>query len=80
MWAPGLSGRWPRANASRQFLCPESGSHRCDRPDSWGHANVTTTLTVYTHLFADDHIDAMAALDAMAAPKPNASNVIPLYG
>jgi hypothetical protein len=25
------------------------------------HAKPTTTLTVYTHLFADDHSDAMAA-------------------
>jgi integrase len=45
-----------------------------------GHAKVTTTLTVYTHLFADDHSDAMAALGAMATPKPKASNVIPLHG
>jgi hypothetical protein len=37
------------------------------------------TLTVYTHLFADDHSDARAALGAMATPKPKASNVIPLY-
>ncbi len=43
-----------------------------------GHAKVTTTLTVYTHLFADDHSDAMAALGAMAAPKPKANNVIRL--
>jgi len=28
---------------------------------------VTTTLTVQSHLFADDHADAMAALGAMAA-------------
>jgi len=44
-----------------------------------GHAKVTTTLTVYTHLFEDNHADAMAALDAMATPKPKADgNVIPL--
>jgi hypothetical protein len=35
-----------------------------------GHANVTTTLTIHTHLFDDDHADAMAALDAMATSKP----------
>ena len=45
-----------------------------------GHANVTTTLTVYTHLFADDHADAMAALGATVAPKAEADNVIPLHG
>jgi hypothetical protein len=30
-----------------------------------GHAKVTTTLTVYTHLFGDDHAETMAALEAM---------------
>jgi integrase len=46
-----------------------------------GHANVTTTLTVYTHLFADDHADAMAALGAMATPTPSyRGNVVPLHG
>ena len=33
-----------------------------------GHAKVTTTLAIYTHLFADDHADAMAALGAMSRP------------
>jgi hypothetical protein len=42
---------------------------------------LTTTLGAYTHLFnADDHADAMAALDAMAAPAVTAANVIPLHG
>jgi hypothetical protein len=45
-----------------------------------GHAKVTTTLAIYTHLFADDHSDAMVALGAMAIPKVKASNVIPLHG
>jgi integrase len=45
-----------------------------------GHARVTTTLAVYTHLFDDDHADAMAALGAMAAPKAKVSNVIQLHG
>jgi hypothetical protein len=46
-----------------------------------GHAKVTTTLTVYTHLFGDDHADAMSALGAIEAPKPKAgNNVIPLHG
>jgi hypothetical protein len=30
-----------------------------------GHAKVTTTLSVYAHLYADDHADAMAALEAV---------------
>jgi hypothetical protein len=46
-----------------------------------GHNKVTTTLGIYTHLFnTDDHADAMAALDAMAAPAVTAANVIPLHG
>jgi len=44
-----------------------------------GHAKVTTTLSVYTHLFADDHADAMAALGAMENGISK-SNVIPLRG
>ena len=43
-----------------------------------GHAKVTTTLTVYAHLFEDDHADAMDALGAM--PKQHAGNVIQLRG
>jgi hypothetical protein len=44
-----------------------------------GHAKVITTLSVYAHLFnTDDHAEAMAALGALAIPKPKASNVIPL--
>jgi hypothetical protein len=46
-----------------------------------GHAKVTTTLGVYAHLFnTDDHADALAALDALAMPKPSAANVIRLRG
>jgi integrase len=46
-----------------------------------GHAKVTTTLGIYTHLFnTDDHADAMAALDALAGPKANDANVIRLRG
>jgi integrase len=45
-----------------------------------GHAKVTTTLAIYTHLFDDDHAETMAALEAMGQPKPNASNVIALRG
>jgi hypothetical protein len=45
-----------------------------------GHAKVTTTLSIYAHLFEDDHADAMAALDAMTSPTPNANNVVRLQG
>lgn len=46
-----------------------------------GHATPRTTETVYAHLLnTDDHADAMAALDTMAAPKRSAANVIPLRG
>ena len=39
-----------------------------------GHAKVTTTLGVYTHLFDDDQAETMAALEAMS--RPAAPNVI----
>jgi hypothetical protein len=45
-----------------------------------GPAKVTTTLAIYTHLFNDDLADSMAALDAMAAPKAAAENVVRLHG
>jgi integrase len=47
-----------------------------------GHANVRTTLDVYVHLFLDDDASQdMAALGALAAPKPSyAGNVVPLHG
>lgn len=41
-----------------------------------GHARVTTTLAVYTHLFDDDHAETMAALEAMS--RPAAPNVVPI--
>lgn len=44
-----------------------------------GHAKVTTMLSVYAHLFADDHTDAMSALAAMSAPI-GSENVVRLRG
>jgi len=41
-----------------------------------GHAKVTTTLGIYTHLFDDDHAETMAALEAMSLPV--APNVVPI--
>lgn len=43
-----------------------------------GHSKVTTTMTVYAHLFEDDHSDAMAALGAMGTPRQAAGNVVPI--
>ena len=43
-----------------------------------GHSKVTTTMTVYAHLFEDDHSDAMAALGAMGTPRQTAENVVPI--
>jgi integrase len=59
-------------------LCVAAGIPPLEISRFMGHANVTTTLTVYTHLFADDHSDAMAALGAIAVPKRRAGNVIRL--
>ncbi len=44
-----------------------------------GHSKVTTTLTIYAHLFEDDHSDAMAALSAMGTPRhTDSDNVVPI--
>ncbi len=43
-----------------------------------GHAKVTTTLAIYTHLFDDGHADSMAALGAMGNLAPSAKNVVRL--
>lgn len=45
-----------------------------------GHSKVTTTLTIYAHLFEDDHSAAMNALGALAALRPAAANVVPIRG
>jgi integrase len=46
-----------------------------------GHAKVTTTLAIYTHLFDDDHAETTAALEAMSRPAvARQGNVIPLRG
>jgi integrase len=42
-----------------------------------GHAKVTTTLAIHTHLFDDDHAETMAALEAMSRPAPP-PNVVPI--
>lgn len=41
-----------------------------------GHSKVTTTLSVYAHLFENDHSDAMAALGAMGTTPERGDNVV----
>jgi hypothetical protein len=45
-----------------------------------GHAKPSTTETVYAHLLADDHSDAMAALAALEAAPKYGPNVVSLWG
>ena len=63
-------------------LCVAAGIRPIDIADLMGHRDVKTTLTVYAHLInTDDHAGNMAALGALAAPKPTyAGNVVPLHG
>jgi integrase len=57
-------------------LCVAAGIPPLEISRFMGHAKVTTTLTIYSHLFPSDHADAMTALAAMAAPV--APNVVPM--
>lgn len=59
-------------------LCVAAGIPPLEIARFMGHAKVTTTLSVYAHLFADDHSDAMAALGAMGEPVADTGNVVPL--
>jgi integrase len=43
-----------------------------------GHAKVITTLSIHTHLFDDDHVEPMAALEAMSRPV-DAPHVVPIW-
>lgn len=63
-------------------LCVAAGIKPDKLSGRMGHANVRTTLDVYVHLFPDDDAtDDMAALGALAAPKPSyGDNVVPLHG
>lgn len=75
-----LVGADGRVRTHIASLCAAAGIPSLQLSRFMGHAKVTTTLAVYTHLFADDHADAMAALDAMTGPTPNANNVVRLPG
>jgi integrase len=61
-------------------MCVAAGIPPLQLSRFMGHAKVTTTLGVYTHLFPDDDAtDDMAALGALAAPKPSyGGNVVAL--
>lgn len=61
-------------------LCVAAGIPPLELALFLGHAKVTTTLSVYAHLFEDDHADAMAALGVMGQPAtpPRPDNVLPL--
>lgn len=58
-------------------LCVAAGISPLEIARFMGHSKVTTTLTVYAHLFEDDHADAMTALGAMGQ-QTVAANVIPM--
>jgi integrase len=58
-------------------LCVHAGIPPLAISRFMGHSKVTTTLSIYTHLFQDDHSDAMAALAALSRPLA-AENVVPL--
>lgn len=63
-------------------MCIAAGIRPIDIAALMGHRDVKTTLTVYAHLInTDDHAGNMAALGALAAPKPTyTGNVVPLTG
>ena len=56
-------------------LCVAAGIPPLQLSRFMGHAKVTTTLAIYTHLFDDDHAETMAALEAMSRPV-TAPNVV----
>jgi integrase len=57
-------------------LCVAAGIPPLEISRFMGHAKVTTTLTIYSHLFPSDHTEHMTALAAMNAPV--APNVVPM--
>ncbi len=58
-------------------LCVAAGIPPLHLSRFMGHAKVTTTLAIYTHLFDDDHAETMAALEAMGRPV-DSPNVVPI--
>jgi integrase len=60
-------------------LCVAAGIPPLEIARFMGHAKVTTTLSVYAHLFEDDHADAMSALTAIDTAMVG-GNVVRLRG
>ncbi|WP_278313742.1 tyrosine-type recombinase/integrase [Lolliginicoccus levis] len=58
-------------------LCVAAGLPALAIAKYMGHAKVTTTLTIYAHLFDEDHTDAMTALGALGQPA-HSGNVVPI--
>jgi integrase len=58
-------------------LCVAAGIPPLHLSRFMGHAKVTTTLGIYTHLFDDDHAETMTALEAISRPTA-AANVVPI--
>ena len=59
-------------------LCVAAGIPPFDISRFMGHAKPTTTLSIYAHLFEDNHADAMAALGAMGS-LAESGNVVSLW-
>ena len=72
---PGL--RFHALRHTYASLCVAAGIPPLQLSRFMGHAKVTTTLSIYTHLFDDDHAETMAALEAMSRPV-DAPNVVRL--
>jgi integrase len=60
-------------------LCVAAGIPPLEISRFMGHSKVTTTLSVYAHMFEDDHSDAISALGAIGN-RAMAENVIQLRG
>lgn len=60
-------------------LCVAAGIPPLEIARFMEHAKVTTTLSVYAHLFEDDHTDAMPALGAVGHAS-GAENIVRLHG
>ncbi|MCV7210629.1 tyrosine-type recombinase/integrase [Mycolicibacterium canariasense] len=58
-------------------LCVAAGISPLHLSRFMGHAKVTTTLSIYTHRFDDDHAATMSALEAMSRPV-DTPNVVPM--
>jgi hypothetical protein len=75
-WRLSMLGRWS-GHPRRIRLIPAIAFAK----SRFGHANVHYDLDRYAHpINTGDHAGNIAALGALAMPKPKASNVVPLWG